>query len=152
MAFWALKRPKISPRPNHGGPRGVLSQGSEAKGKKCYTPKWGPEGSGRVRRGREGGLGQNQLRTRDRGIPGGDESPWARPALRAHANDGCRRHTHFPFFTHTASSAEQSPRAPTQWPPAAPEMRESWGWDDDSSERLINPDKTGSPTVTGWDD
>ena len=54
--FGPSKTPNFSPRPNHGGPRGVQSEGSEAKGKKCittngqgkkcYTPKWGPEGSG----------------------------------------------------------------------------------------------------------
>ena len=149
MAFLALKKAKFLPAAQPWWAAGCAVRGVGGQGEKMLYTKMG---SGGVRRGPEGGLGQNQLRTRDRGIPGGDESPWARPALRAHANDGCRRHTHFPFFTHTASSAEQSPRAPTQWPPAAPEMRESWGWDDDSSERLINPDKTGSPTVTGWDD
>ena len=36
--FWPSKRPNFSPRPNHGGPRGVQSQGPGAKLKSLIPP------------------------------------------------------------------------------------------------------------------
>ena len=68
MAFLVLKMAKNFPAAQPWWAAGCAVTGVGGQGKKCYTPKWGPEGFGGVRRGVWGKSNLGQL---DKRLGGG---------------------------------------------------------------------------------
>ena len=79
--FGPPKRPNFSPRPNHGGPRGVQSQGPGAHGGPSQKARKNVINSKEVKSGYAGAPGAFRLWTPFSGIQRGDDNPWSAPTF-----------------------------------------------------------------------